>query len=81
MKAVTVRPGVAGSVRVEEVPEPDERTGSILVEAVAVGISPAVSDVHDHGITITDDTTTVEREAELVGWAGPVTPAPSGAAP
>ena len=38
MKAVTVQPGVAGSVRFEEVPEPDERTGSILVEAVAVGI-------------------------------------------
>ena len=38
MKAVTVEPGVAGSVRYEEVPEPDESTGSILVEAVAVGI-------------------------------------------
>ena len=38
MKAVTVRPGSADSVRFEEVPEPDESTGSILVEAVAVGI-------------------------------------------
>ncbi len=38
MKAVTVQPGVAGTVRFEEVPEPDESTGSILVEAVAVGI-------------------------------------------
>jgi threonine dehydrogenase-like Zn-dependent dehydrogenase len=38
MKAVTVQPGVAGSVRYEEVPEPDEHTGSILVEAVAVGV-------------------------------------------
>lgn len=38
MKAVTVEPGVAGSVRYEEVPEPDESTGSILVGAVAVGI-------------------------------------------
>ena len=38
MKAVTVQPGVAESVRYEEVPEPDESTGSILVEAVAVGI-------------------------------------------
>ena len=38
MKAVTVEPGVAGSVRYEDVPEPDESTGSILVEAVAVGI-------------------------------------------
>ena len=38
MKAVTVQPGVAKSVRFEEVPEPDESTGSILVDAVAVGI-------------------------------------------
>ena len=38
MKAVTVQPGIAGSARYEEVPEPDERSGSILVEAVAVGI-------------------------------------------
>ena len=39
MKAVTVGRVLAGSVCFEEVPEPDERTGSILVEAVAVGIS------------------------------------------
>jgi threonine dehydrogenase-like Zn-dependent dehydrogenase len=38
MKAVTVQPGVAGSVRFEEVPDPGESTGPILVEAVAVGI-------------------------------------------
>ena len=38
MKAVTVEPGIADSVRFEEVPEPDESTGSILVEAVAVGL-------------------------------------------
>ncbi len=38
MKAVTVKPGIAGSVRYAEVPEPDENTGSILVEAVAVGV-------------------------------------------
>jgi threonine dehydrogenase-like Zn-dependent dehydrogenase len=38
VKAVTVQPGVADSIRYEEVPEPDERTGSILCEAVAVGI-------------------------------------------
>jgi threonine dehydrogenase-like Zn-dependent dehydrogenase len=38
MKAVTVQPGVANSVRFEEVPEPDGSTGSISVEAVAVGI-------------------------------------------
>ncbi len=38
MKAVTVEPGAAGSARLEEVPEPDPRTGSVLVEAVAVGV-------------------------------------------
>ena len=38
MKAVTVVPGTAGSVRLEDVPEPDARLGSVLVEALAVGI-------------------------------------------
>ena len=32
MKAVMFQPGVASSVRFEEVPEPDESTGSILVD-------------------------------------------------
>ena len=38
MRAVTVVPGTAGSLRIDEVPEPDERLGSVLVEALAVGI-------------------------------------------
>jgi glucose 1-dehydrogenase len=38
MKAITVEPKTAGSARYEEVPEPDVRTGSVLVEAVAVGV-------------------------------------------
>ena len=38
MKAVTVAPGTAGSVQLEEVPEPDLALGSVLVEALAVGI-------------------------------------------
>jgi threonine dehydrogenase-like Zn-dependent dehydrogenase len=38
MKAVTVAPGIAGSVRLEEVPEPDAARGSVVVEALAVGI-------------------------------------------
>jgi glucose 1-dehydrogenase len=38
MKAITVQPGLAGSVRYEDVPEPDERSGSVIVEAIAVGI-------------------------------------------
>ena len=55
MKAVTVQPGVAGSVRYEDVPEPDESTGSILVEAVAVGICG----------------TDVEIASGAYGWAPP----------
>jgi threonine dehydrogenase-like Zn-dependent dehydrogenase len=55
MKAVTVQPMVEGSVRFEEVPEPDESTGSILVEAVAVGVCG----------------TDVEIAAGLYGWAPP----------
>jgi threonine dehydrogenase-like Zn-dependent dehydrogenase len=38
MKAITVQPGIAGSASLEDVPEPDVGDGSVLVEAVAVGI-------------------------------------------
>ncbi len=38
MKAVTVAPGTAGSARLEEVPEPDPALGSMVVEALDVGI-------------------------------------------
>ena len=38
MKAITVEPHKAGSARLEDVPEPDAREGSVLVEAVAVGV-------------------------------------------
>ena len=38
MKAITVEPMKPGSARLEEVPEPALRDGSVLVEAVAVGV-------------------------------------------
>jgi threonine dehydrogenase-like Zn-dependent dehydrogenase len=38
MKAITVAPMQAGSASYEEVPEPDLREGSVLVEAIAVGV-------------------------------------------
>ncbi|HEX9190054.1 MAG TPA: glucose 1-dehydrogenase [Vicinamibacteria bacterium] len=38
MKAITVEPKKPGSARCEDAPEPDERDGSVLVEAVAVGV-------------------------------------------
>jgi glucose 1-dehydrogenase len=38
MKAITVEPKKPGSARLEEVPEPDIQNGSVLVEAVAVGV-------------------------------------------
>ena len=38
MKAITVEPKKPGSARWEEVPDPDVREGSVLVEAVAVGV-------------------------------------------
>ena len=38
MKAITVEPKKPGTARYEDFPEPDEREGSILVEAVAVGV-------------------------------------------
>lgn len=38
MKAIIVEPMKSGSARLENIPEPDEREGSVLVEAVAVGV-------------------------------------------
>ena len=38
MQALTVIPGVAGSVAIEDMPEPAEAEGPILVESVAVGM-------------------------------------------
>jgi threonine dehydrogenase-like Zn-dependent dehydrogenase len=38
MRAITVEPKRPGSARWEEVPEPDPREGSVLVEAIAVGV-------------------------------------------
>ena len=38
MKGITVRPMIPGSARFADVPEPDERDGSVLVEAIAVGV-------------------------------------------
>ena len=38
MKAITVEPKKAGSARFEDFPEPDVSEGSVLVEAVAVGV-------------------------------------------
>jgi threonine dehydrogenase-like Zn-dependent dehydrogenase len=38
MKAITVIPKTPASARLTEVPEPDPRGGSVLVEAVAVGV-------------------------------------------
>ena len=38
MRAVTVAPGVANSLRVEEVPEAESGSGAVLVEALAVGV-------------------------------------------
>ncbi|MBO0698282.1 MAG: glucose 1-dehydrogenase [Zavarzinella sp.] len=38
MRALTVRPGQADSARVEDVPEPPESLGPVLVQALAVGV-------------------------------------------
>ena len=38
MKAITVEPQKAGTARLEDVPEPDAHYGSVLVEAIGVGI-------------------------------------------
>ena len=38
MRAITVIPGQAGSARLDEVPEPAEEEGAVLVDAIALGI-------------------------------------------
>ena len=38
MKAITVEPKKPGTARYEEMAEPDVSEGSVLVEAVAVGV-------------------------------------------
>ena len=38
MKAITVEPQRAGSIGLDDVPEPDAGDGSVLVEAIAVGV-------------------------------------------
>ena len=38
MKAITVEPKKPGTAQLEEIPEPDAHDGSVLVEAVAVGV-------------------------------------------
>lgn len=38
MKAITVQPLTPGSEQLEDVAEPDSRNGSVLVEAIAVGV-------------------------------------------
>ena len=38
MKAITVEPLKPGTARLDDVPEPDVRDGSVVVEAIAVGV-------------------------------------------
>lgn len=38
MRAITVRPGIRDSARLEDVPEPDETDGALLVRALALGV-------------------------------------------
>jgi threonine dehydrogenase-like Zn-dependent dehydrogenase len=38
MKAITVEPGVAGSVSLQDFPEPDAAAGEVLVETVSIGV-------------------------------------------
>ena len=38
MKAITVEPHAPETARLEDIPEPDPAQGSVLVEAIAVGV-------------------------------------------
>ena len=45
MRAITVRPGVSGSGELSRLPEPDERDGAVLVEALAMGVCGTDDDI------------------------------------
>jgi glucose 1-dehydrogenase len=45
MKGITVRAGIGGSARLEEVPEPDPAEGTVLVETIAVGVCGTDRDI------------------------------------
>jgi threonine dehydrogenase-like Zn-dependent dehydrogenase len=45
MKAITVEPKQPGTARLEDIPEPELRDGSVLVEAVAVGVCGTDSEI------------------------------------
>jgi glucose 1-dehydrogenase len=49
MKAVTVVPGTAGSARLDDVPEPSAQLGSVVVEALAVGICGTDAEIASGG--------------------------------
>jgi threonine dehydrogenase-like Zn-dependent dehydrogenase len=47
MKAITVEPKQAGTARLEDIAEPDAQTGSVLVEAIAVGVCGTDTEIVD----------------------------------
>jgi threonine dehydrogenase-like Zn-dependent dehydrogenase len=47
VKAITVEPKKTGTARLEDIPEPDPRDGSLLVEAVAVGVCGTDAEIVD----------------------------------
>ncbi|HKO84052.1 MAG TPA: alcohol dehydrogenase catalytic domain-containing protein, partial [Actinomycetota bacterium] len=49
MRAVTVIPGAAGSARLDDVPEPGAELGSVLVEALAVGVCGTDAEIASGG--------------------------------
>jgi glucose 1-dehydrogenase len=49
MRAVTVVPGAAGSARLDDVPEPGAELGSVLVEALAVGVCGTDAEIASGG--------------------------------
>jgi threonine dehydrogenase-like Zn-dependent dehydrogenase len=49
MQAVTVVPGTAGSAKLDDVPEPGAELGSVVVEALAVGICGTDAEIASGG--------------------------------
>ena len=47
MKALTVKPLTAGSGELQDIPEPEESEGSVLIQAIAVGVDGTDQEIND----------------------------------
>jgi glucose 1-dehydrogenase len=69
MKAITVEPKKAGTARYMEMSEPDMRDGSILVEAIAVGVCGTDVEIMEGKYGWAPPGTTISYSWPLIAWS------------